>query len=147
VALEEKLAADLKQAMLAKDDVARDTLRMLKAELMKGAVDLGRALEPAEELAVLKRGVKTRQESIEQYVAGGRGEAAERERKEIAVIERYLPKQLSEAETRELVGKLVTELGLAGKKDFGRLMKELKARYDGEYDGRVASGIAGELLK
>jgi len=146
MSLEQQIVADLKKAMLAKNEVERDTLRMVKADIMNKSVELGRDLEEAEVVAALTRGVKSRRDSIEQYEKGGRPEAADRERAEIAVIERYLPKQLSEEETRTEIQALISEHGLAGKKDLGRVMKELKAKHGAAIDGRVASRIAGELL-
>lgn len=142
----QRLVADLQKAMLEKDVVTRDTLRMVKADLMNKEVELGRELEEAEAIAVLQRAVKTRQDSVEEYVKVDRQDVADRERAEIAVVQRYLPKQLDEAETRAAAAALVQELGLAGKKDFGRLMKELKTRHGGNVDGKLASRIAGELL-
>ncbi len=143
---QERIVADLQKAMLEKDVVARDTLRMVKADLMNKEVELGRALEEAEAVAVLQRAVKSRQDSVEEYVKVGRGDAADKERAEIAIVQRYLPKQLDEGETRAAIVALVGELGLAGKKDFGRVMKELKARHGANVDGKLASRLAGELL-
>lgn len=146
MSIEKKVVADLQKAMLEKDEVARETLRMLKADLMNKAVELGRDLQEPEEIAVLQRAVKTRQDSVDEYAKVGRTDAADRERAEIAVIQRYLPKQLDEAETRAAVQGLIAELGLAGKKDLGRLMKEIKARHGANVDGKLASKLAGELL-
>lgn len=144
--LKERIDGDLKKAMLAKDEVARDALRMVKSELMRREIELGGELPEDEALGVLQRAVKSRHESIEQYVQAGRGEAADRERREIEIIEQYLPRQLDEGETRAAVTQLVTELGLSGKKDMGRLMKELRARHGAEVDMKSASRIAGEVL-
>ncbi len=130
--------ADLKKAMLARDEVTRDTLRMVKSELLM--------LENPDVLAVLSRAVKTRRDSIKSYVEGGRQDLADKEQAEIEVIERYLPKQLSEDETREAVAGIIEELDLSSKKDLGKVMKEVKARYPGQVDGRLASSIAGQLL-
>lgn len=146
VALRETIDADLKRAMLDKDEVARDTLRAIKSELMNREIELGRDVDSAEELAVLKRAVKTRLESAEQYEAGSRKDLAERERAQIAIVERYLPKQLDEAATREAMLAIAKELGLSSKKEMGRLMKEINARFQGQVDGKTASKIAGEIL-
>lgn len=132
--------------MLARDEITRDTLRMLKSDLDKSELELGRDLEEAEEIAAVKRGIKSRRESIEQYEQGGRPDAAARERAEIEVLERYLPKQLDEAQTRAALEAIAAELGLGGKKDMGRLMKELMARHQGRVDGKTASRLAGEVL-
>jgi uncharacterized protein YqeY len=138
MALLDKIDADLKKAMLARDDVTRETLRMIKSELL--------TLDNPDELAVLSRAVKSRRDSIESYVEAGRQDLADKELAEIAVIERYLPKQLSEQEAREAIGTIIEELGVSGKKELGRVMKEIKARYPGQIDGKIASSIASGLL-
>ena len=138
MALLEQINADLKKAMLERDEVTRDTLRMIKSELL--------TLENPDGLAVLSRAVKTRRDSIKSYLEGGRQDLADKEQAEIEVIERYLPKQLSEGETREAIAGIIGELGLSTKKDLGKVMKEVKQRYPGQVDGRLASSIAAELL-
>jgi len=138
MALLEQIDADLKKAMLERDEVTRDTLRMVKSELL--------TLDKPDELAVLSRAVKSRRDSIKSYVEGGRQDLADKEQAEIEVIERYLPKQLSEDEAREAITAIIEELGLSGKKELGRVMKEIKARHPGQVDGRLASSIAGQLL-
>ena len=138
MALLEQINADLKKAMLERDEVTRDTLRMIKSELL--------TLDNPDELAVLSRAVKSRRDSIKSYVEGGRQDLADKEQAEIEVIERYLPKQLGEDEAREAIAGIIEELGLSSKKELGKVMKELKARYPGQVDGRLASSIAGQLL-
>jgi uncharacterized protein YqeY len=138
MALLEQIDADLKKAMLARDEVTRDTLRMIKSELL--------TLDNPDELAVLSRAVKSRRDSIKSYLEGGRQDLADKERAEIQVIERYLPKQLSEDEAREAIAAIIGELGLSGKKELGKVMKEVKSRYPGQIDGRLASWLAGQLL-
>jgi hypothetical protein len=138
MALLEQINTDLKKAMLERDELTRDTLRMIKSELLM--------LDNPDELAVLSRAVKSRRDSIKSYVEGGRQDLADKEQAEIEVIERYLPKQLSEDETREAIAGIIEELGLSGKKELGKVMKEMKARYPGQVDGRQASSIAGQLL-
>jgi uncharacterized protein YqeY len=138
MALLEQIDADLKKAMLARDNLTRDTLRMIKSELL--------TLDDPDELAVLTRAVKSRRDSIKSYVEGGRQDLADKEQAEIEVIQRYLPKPLSEDEAREAVAAIVAELGASTKKDLGKVMKEVRARYPGQIDGKLASSIAGELL-
>jgi len=146
MSLKERIDTDLKKAMLAKDELTRDTLRMVKSELMKREIELGGEMSDTEAIRVLQRAVKSRSESIEQYEQAGRDDTAAREREEIGVIERYLPRQLDEAATRAAVETVVKELGLSAKKDMGQLMKELRARHESELDMKLASKIAGELL-
>jgi len=138
MSLREQIDADLKKAMLARDEVTRDTLRMIKSELL--------TLDEPDELAVLSRAVKSRRDSIKSYVEGGRQDLADKELAEIEVIERYLPKQLSEGEAREAITAIIEALGLSSKKELGTVMKELKARYPGQVDGKLASSLAAQLL-
>ena len=138
MALLEQIDADLKKAMLARDDVTRDTLRMLKSELL--------TLEDPDEIAVLSRAVKSRRDSIKSYVEGGRQDLADKEQAEIDVIERYLPEQLSEQETQDVISAIIGELGLSSKKELGKVMKEVRSRYPGQIDGKLASSIAAKLL-
>lgn len=145
-ALRERLESDVKVAMKAGDPVTRDTLRMVLAALKKLDVDLGREVTDEDALAALMNGAKTRQESIDQFGKAGRADLVAKESAELEVIRRYLPKALSEEETRALVAKLVAELGIASKKDLGRLMKELMVRHKGAVDGKLAQRIAGELV-
>ena len=144
--LKTTIDADLKTAMKAREELVRDTLRMIKSELMNREIELGRDLDESEEIGVLARGVKTRKDSIVDYEAGGRVEAAEKERAEIAIIERYLPKALTDDELRALIGALAAEVGATSKRDMGKVMKVLGERYKGRYDGKLASKLIGEVL-
>ncbi|KPK16886.1 MAG: hypothetical protein AMJ62_03850 [Myxococcales bacterium SG8_38] len=138
MALLDKIDADLKKAMLERDAVTRETLRMLKSELL--------TLDNPDEIAVLSRAVKSRRDSVQSYIEGGRQDLADKELAEIEVIERYLPKQLSEDEARAAIADIIEELGLSSKKELGRVMKEVRERYPGQIDGKLASTIAAELL-
>ena len=153
MALEKRLNDDLKQAMREGDAVSRDTLRMVMADLKNRAVQLrGERGEGAVELteeeveAVLVRAVKTRRDSVREYSGAGRQDLADRELAEIAVVERYLPKQLSPEETAAAVGELVRELGLTSMKDIGQVMKALKQKFGSTVDGKEAQKAARELL-
>jgi uncharacterized protein YqeY len=140
-----KIEADLKQAMLQKDEVSKDALRMMKAELLNREVELARELEDKEAFAIIQKSVKSRRDSIDQYRQNGRNDLVEIEEKQLSVVERYVPKQMSEDEMRIAVSAIIKELGLTTKKDMGKLMKELSARHD-NVDGKTASKLAGELL-
>ncbi|MCU0672813.1 MAG: GatB/YqeY domain-containing protein [Myxococcota bacterium] len=146
MSVREKLAEELKAAMKAKEVVARDALRMIKSNLDEAELKKGAPLDEAEELDVLLRAVKTRQESAAQYDEGGRPELAEKERAEIAIVERFLPKAMTEDEARDALVALAAELGLTEKKQLGQLMKAVTARYRGVIDGKLASKIAGSIL-
>ena len=141
-----KLQDALKRAMLARDELQREALRMVIAAAKNRRIELGRELSDEDVVAVLQKGVKSRQDSAGQYRAAGRLELAEKEEAEIAVLEAWLPKQLDEPATRAAAAAVIAELGLTSKKDLGRLMKELLARHQGQIDGKLASRLAGELL-
>lgn len=145
MSLRERIDQDLKRAMLDKNEVARDALRVVKSELLLREVELGRPIEDAEVTAVLQKGVKQRKDAIEQFEAGGRADLVDAEKRQLAVIEVYLPKALSESDTRAAVEALKAELGLSTKKDLGTLMKALKAQHP-TADPKLASQIAASLL-
>ncbi len=145
--LKTTLQADVKKAMLARDNITRDTLRMVLAAIQnKEQIELGRDLDDEEALAVVRSAVKTRGESLSQFEAAGRVDLAQKERSEIEVLQRYLPRQRSSEETRELLRALAAELGVSARKDQGRVMKEVMLRHKGEVDGKLAQSLLGELL-
>lgn len=146
MSLWETIEADLKQAMRDKNVVARDTLRMVLADLKNKRIEVGEDLDDAAQLAVVKRAVKTRLESAEQYDKAGRDDLAAKERSEIEVVEGYLPKMMDEETTRALVRDVVEELGLQSKKDMGALMKTLMSRHKSELDGKTVQKVASEIL-
>ena len=144
-----RIEADLKEAMKSKNEVVRDTLRLVTSEMKNHAIKLrekGKELDETEQLAVLARCVKQRRDSVEQYENAGRNELADKEKAEIAVIEGYLPAQLSEAEAREAVQAAIAESGASSMKDMGAVMKVLMAKYKGQIDGKAAQGLLKELL-
>lgn len=144
--MRERIEADVKTAMRERNELARDTLRMVLAAMKNRRIELGEDLDEEQELAVLLQSVKSRKDSAEQYRNAGREELAAKELAEIGIIEAYLPEQLSEEETREVVAALVAELGLTSKKELGALMKETMARHKGRVDGKLVQRVAGEIL-
>ena len=113
MSLQDQLDADLKTAMRAKDDLSRGVLRMILADLKNRKIEEQRELTDDDVVAVLKRGVKTRKDSIAQYESGGRPELAAQEEAEIAVLAKYLPQELSEDETRARRSAYASEMRLA----------------------------------
>jgi len=144
--LKERLETDLKQAMRDRNDVARDTLRMLLAEMKNREIAAGQDLSDDEGLAVLQKAVKTRQESVEQFDRAGRADLVAREKAEIAVVQAYLPQSMTEDEVRAAVRAVLAETGVSSKKDLGVAMKALMARHKGRIDGRLAQKLLGESL-
>ena len=143
----DKFKADLTQAMRNHDAVAMSTLRMLISQVQYARIEAKRELTEADYLTVLQRAVKTRREAIEQYEKGGRKDLADKERSEIAVIERYLPAAMSPEDMAAAVDALLKELGIADKRDLGRAMKEFMARHRGRVDGRIANALIASRLK
>ena len=142
----DRLQNDLKDAMRKGDTLAVSTLRLLLSQMQYAKIQAGHPLNEAETITVLERAVKTRREAIEQYERGGRPELAEKERGEICVVERYLPKPLSPEETAAAVEALIAELGAKDKKDLGRVMKEFQARHRGRADGKTVSALIAARL-
>jgi uncharacterized protein len=134
----EQITSDMKDAMRAGDALRRDTLRMLRAQMLEP--------DAPDALTVLKRAVKTRSESAAQYVEAGRDDLAAQERAEIAVIEVYLPKTMSEEEAREVIAAIAAAEGLESKRDMGKLMQAVMAKHRDAIDGKLASKLASEIL-
>src|SRR6185503_4543197 len=111
----QRIEADIKDAMRAGDQLTRDTLRMVLSAMKYQRIEAQAELDEKAELAVLQTCVKTRKDSVEQYEKAGRADLASKERREIEIIQRYLPRQMGEAETRALVVKTVAELGISSK--------------------------------
>lgn len=142
-----RIPEDLKAAMKAKDTTALNALRALKTALTNAAIEkggLGTALEENEVLAVVRKQLKQRQDSIEQFEKAGRTELAATEKAEIAVLERYLPAALSAEEIAALIDAAVAETGATGKADMGKVMKLVQERAAGRADGKT---LSQEILK
>jgi len=143
----EKINAELKASMLAKDADRTGALRMLKSAV--GYVQIEKkvdVLPDADVLAVVQKEAKKRRDSIEEFDRGGRTELAAKERAELKVLEEFLPKQLSPEETEELVKAAIAEVGATSKKDMGAVMKAAQAKAAGRADGKVMSALVGKLL-
>ncbi len=146
MALKEKLESDVKTAMLAKNEVVRDTLRLLLAEFKRLDVQEGKTITPDIEQDVLLKAVKMRQQSIAEFEKAGRADLVAKEKAELAVIQGYLPKSLSDAEAETAIKALMTELKITSKKDMGTLMKAVMAKYKGQIDGKKTQELLGKLL-
>jgi uncharacterized protein YqeY len=137
-------------AMKAGDKQARGTIGLIQSALKNRDIELRTGTAPADDDAtvveVLQKMVKQRRESIEMYTKGGRDELAEAEAAEVAVIEEFLPKQMSEDETQAAIGAIVAELGASSLKDMGRVMAALKERHPGGLDMSRASGLVKARL-
>lgn len=126
-------------AMRNRDELRRDTLRMVVAAMQRAAKDARRDLAPDEELAVLAREIRTRRESVEAYANGHRPDLAAREQREIDVLQDYMPAQLADDELDALVRAAIDETGATSPRDLGRVMKVLAPRVRGRADGRIVN--------
>ncbi len=142
----ERLQADSREALKRRDDIALQALRMVLAQAKNARIEKGTELSDTDVAALIQRAIKTRKDSIEQFRRGSREDLAIKEEREVEVLQGFLPRQLSEAETASLVESVIKELGASGKKDLGRVMKALQARSTGALDNRLASRIASEKL-
>jgi len=141
------LAQEIKDAMLAKDAERLGALRMLKSAVGYAQIEKKtETLSDADFIAVVQREVKKRRDSIEQFEKGGRPELAEIERKEIVVLETFLPKALSPDELEQMVKATIQELGATSKKEMGPVIKAVQAKAAGRADGKTISGLVGRLL-
>ena len=144
--MQARIEEDLKAAMKAGDKRRVATLRLMLAALKNEKIQAQRALTGEEVESVLRRAVKQRKDSIEQYARGGRQDLVDAETEELAILEGYLPKGLTDAEIESAIRSIVAEKGYSSSKDVGLLMKELMAGYKGRVDGKKAQEIARRLL-
>jgi uncharacterized protein YqeY len=145
--LQERLQQELKSAMLAKDAARLSTLRLLKSALGYAQIEQKTdTLSDADVVGLVQKEIKKRRDAAEQYQAGGRAELAEKETREIAVLETFLPVPLSAQELEELVRATVAELGASSKKEMGQVIKAVQAKAAGRADGKAISSVVGRLL-
>ena len=146
MALREQLSEEMKGAMRARDTARLGALRLMLSTLKDREIALrgdAVAMTGADELAVLAKMVKQRQESVKLFLEGSRADLADKEQAEIAVIEEFLPKALTGEETEAAIAAAVAEVGAVSVKDMGRVMAVLKGRYTGQMD----FGAVGGLIK
>lgn len=147
--LSQQLTDDMKEAMRSKDKVALNTIRMLKSSVKNAAIEKGGAdaeLNDSEIVNVIRKEVKKRQDSIEQYEEAGRSELAEGEKAEIEVLQKYLPTPLSDDEVEKAVEEAIAEIGATSKKEMGQVMKLLQEKTAGRADGKTLSQAVAKRL-
>jgi uncharacterized protein YqeY len=148
--MREKITEDVKTAMKAGEKDRLSTLRMMQAAIKdRDIANRGLGKEAASEdelLQLFTKMVKQREESAAIYDKGGRPELAAKEREEIAHIQAYMPRQLSDTETKDAIAAIIKETGAASVKDMGKVMAELRAKFSGQMDFGKASGVIKSLL-
>lgn len=146
--LNERVTKDIADAMRAKDQARLAPLRMLKTALTNREIERGRPLDPAEALQVVSSLIKQRRDSIDQFQKGGRQELADRESREITLLEGYLPPPVDAAAIERAVDEAIAATGAASAKDLGRVMKAVMATLAGStVDGRVVNEVARRKLR
>ena len=144
--MKEELLKALKEAMIAKDELKKNTITMLRAAILQTEKDEKRELTEQDIIQIVAREVKRRKESIEDFKKGGREDLVEQVEKEIEILSKYLPEQLSREEVVNLVEKAVEKVGATSPKDMGKVMQELKPETSGKCDGKLLSEIVREKL-
>ena len=148
MSLEQKIMADLKTAMLAKDEAALRSLRAVKAAILLAKTSEGASgeLKEEDEIKLLQKLVKQRKDSLEIFQQQNRADLAKKEEEEIAVIEKFLPKQLSAEELKERLTKIIAEVGASSPADMGKVMGVATKQFAGKADGKTISALVKELL-
>ena len=148
MSLSAKIMSEMKDAMRSKDTVALEALRAIKSEIMLAQTATGskEELTEADEIKILQRLVKMRKDSFEIFTAQNRADLAEPELAQIAVIEKFLPAQLTELELTSIISRIIAETGASGIASMGKVMGLASAEVGGQAEGKVISRIVKDLL-
>ncbi|HEX6168235.1 MAG TPA: GatB/YqeY domain-containing protein [Chitinophagaceae bacterium] len=148
MSLEQKIMGELKTAMLAKDEKALRSLRAIKAAILlaKTSEGAGGELKEDDEIKLLQKLVKQRKDSLEIYQQQNRTDLAQKEKEEIEIIEKFLPKQLSADELRSAIAAIISEVGATTPADMGKVMGAATKKLAGKADGKTISALVKELL-
>jgi uncharacterized protein YqeY len=148
MSLEQKIMADLKTAMLAKDEKAMRSLRAVKAAILLAKTSEGGTgeLKEDDEIKLLQKLVKQRKDSLEIFEQQNRSDLARKEKEEIEVIEKFLPRQLSAEELKAILAKIIAETGASSPADMGKVMGAATKQLAGKADGKTISALVKELL-
>lgn len=145
--LEEKILIDYKEAMKAKDALKSSVISFLRAEMINIATSKKKdKLDDPEVIAVVKKQIKQRKDSIEQFTKGGRLEMAQKEEREMEVLKGYLPPELSVDEVKKIIEEVILSISASGMKDMGRVMKEVNVKIGSQADGKLISDLVREWL-
>lgn len=147
MSLAEKISVDVKDALKSGDKSRLSILRMIKSSIKNKEIEKSDALTDEEVSAILKSFVKRANESIEQYTKAGRTDLAKKEKEESEIIQDYLPRQLNEAQTKEIISNAINEVGATGPGDMGKIMKVIMAKAGGQVDGKLANRLLKEMLE
>ncbi|MFN8247065.1 MAG: GatB/YqeY domain-containing protein [Ferruginibacter sp.] len=148
MSLESKIMEEMKEAMKTKNEAVLRSLRAIKAEIIKAKTEPGAGgeIDEATEQKFLQKMMKQRRDSLDIFEKQGRADLAQKEKEEMAVIEKFLPKQLSEEEIKTAVAAIIAETGASSAADLGKVMGIASKKLAGQADGKMISGIVKELL-
>lgn len=146
MSIRERMDADVKTAMKARDTETRDVLRYAISAMKYEEIETKADLSEDEQLKILRQQIKQRQDSIEQFTTGGRDDLVEKEQAQLRILEQYLPQQMSDEELSTLVTTAIEETGAEGPKDMGKVMGMLKQQAGDRVDGRRLSTAVKEAL-
>jgi len=146
MSLTETLNGDLKAAMKARDKQSLSVLRMLKSALMNEKINAGHDLTADEEVSVISRELKQRRESLSEFEKADRQDLVDGVQAEIAIVEKYMPKQLSDDEVKQIVAATIQQVGATGKGDFGKVMGAVMPKLKGQADGKLINQTVKSLL-
>ncbi|MFC6181916.1 GatB/YqeY domain-containing protein [Lactiplantibacillus daowaiensis] len=146
MSLVDTLNGDLKAAMKARDKQSLSVVRMLKSALMNEKINAGHDLTTEEEVSVVSRELKQRRESLAEFENANREDLVTGVKAEIAIVEKYLPKQLSDDEVKQIVADTIEQVGATGKGDFGKVMGAVMPKLKGQADGKLINQTVKSLL-
>ena len=146
MSLKEQFNNDLKEAQRSRDRMRTETLRLLKSAIKYAEIEVGHDLDDAGLLAVVTKQAKQRRDSIAEFEKGGRTDLVEKEAAELAILEAYLPAQISEAEIEERARAIIAELGVSDIKGMGQVMKRMMAELKDQADGKIINQVVRRLL-
>tara|TARA_Y200000002_G_scaffold241086_1_gene199354 strand:+ start:417 stop:860 length:444 start_codon:yes stop_codon:yes gene_type:complete len=146
LALLSDIKSDLKQAMLGKNDLVRDTIRMFLAEVQRFEIDNKEEVDDAKALQIINKMIKQRNDSISQFISGGRDDLADKEQEEVNILSKYKPEQLSEEEVTAKVKDAIQDSGASSMQDIGKVMGVLKSSLAGSADMGMVSKIVKDEL-
>lgn len=145
--LRDKITEQVKEAMKERNEVRVSTLRLLANALHNEKIAKQRDLTEDEELTIIRREIKRREEAIDAYEKAGRAESAEREKQEEEILKEFLPAQMSKEEIEKIADELIYKLGVSGPQDFGKVMGQVMARVGNKADGKTVSEIIRKKLE
>lgn len=144
--MKEELLKALKEAMKEKDELKKDTITMLRAAILQVEKDEKKVLTQSEMEAIVAKQIKSRKESLKDYEKANRDDIVRKVKKEIEILTKYLPEQLTESEIKELIEEAIKKTGATTPRDMGKVMQEIRPQIAGKADGKFVSDMVKQML-